>query len=315
MIERTRSVTRTEELSVAEQALAKTHDAVDLDVLPERGTFRFEETVVGSDLLTLESTRCTGVVRGRMRTGGSVVVSWLKAGRGTIGERRTPVGRPVLFHQEDEAFRWESFQKDCIRIDRGIVRQVAAERGGWKPGPLEFKPYYVPEGATLAAWWVMIRAVAAEVFDGPTTVTAERELALARMAAGGLLTAIPHWPAGGARSAPSRARMARAEAFVLDNVTQQVTVEHIAEAAGMSVRGLQSAFRRNHGMSPMSYLRGIRLEMARDMLESASVAKVAEAARTVAIPHLGRFAGMYEAAFGELPSTVLQRARAAGTAG
>ncbi|WFR66987.1 helix-turn-helix transcriptional regulator [Curtobacterium flaccumfaciens] len=161
----------------------------------------------------------------------------------------------------------------------------------------------MPEGATLAAWWLMVRQVAADMLEGPEEISAEHDLELTRFAAAGLLTAVPHWPTGANESAPARARLARAEAFLLDHVLEPITVEQVAAAAGMSTRGLQSAFQRAHTTTPMSYLRGIRLQMARDLLENAAVDSVADAARAVAMPHLGRFASAYRAEFGQLPET------------
>lgn len=308
-VRRTRRTTETRDPVVAERALARTHDTLRLDVVEDGVPFRFTETVVESDRIALESTACNGVVSGVVRTGDQMVVTWMKRGRGTIGEHRAPLGRPILFHASPERFRWTSFEQDSFRIDRRVVEAVAAERGGWTPQPLEFKPHHVPEGATLAAWWLMVRQVATDILQGPDTVSAEHELELTRNAAAGILTAIPHWPSGAGGSAPARARLARAEAFLLEHVTEALTIEEVARAAGMSPRGVQAAFQRAHSMTPLRYLRGIRLQMARDLLENAAVESVADAAQQVAFPHLGRFAAAYRAEFGELPGHTLRTAR------
>ncbi|WP_165901518.1 MULTISPECIES: AraC family transcriptional regulator [unclassified Curtobacterium] len=310
-VQRTRGVVRTGNVAVAKRALGRTHDAIELEVEVDGAAFQFEETVVASERLSLESTSSTGVVSGTIRTGNQMVVTWLKSGRGSIGEHRAPIGRPILFHQGAEPFRWVSFQQDTLRIDRTVVRNVAAARGGWEPQPLEFKPHHVPEGSTLAAWWLMVRQVAAEILEGPAEVSAERDEELTRVAAAGLLTAIPHWPAGAHGSSPARARLARAETFLLEHAAETIGVQEIAEAAGMSVRGLQSAFQRAHETSPLGYLRGIRLQMAHGLLSTAEVDSVAAAARQVGMSHLSRFAAAFHAEFGERPSQTLRAARAA----
>lgn len=310
MVLRTREVVRTGDVDDARRALASTHDLSELRVNVDGAPFRFEQTIVASERLSLESASCTGTVSGTVRTGSQVVVSWLKSGRGTIGEHRAPIGRPILFHQDAEPFRWVSFQHDTLRIDRDVVQRVAAERGGWAPQPLEFKPYHVPEGATLAAWWLMIRAVAAEVLDGPREVTPERDEELTVIAAAGLLTAIPHWPVGARNASPAKAKLARAEAFMLEHAAEQLTVRKIADAAGMSARGLQSAFQRTHEATPMEYLKRIRLQMAQHLLTEGDVDAVADVARKVGLVHLGRFASAYQAEFGELPGQTLRAAKA-----
>ncbi|WP_439689829.1 helix-turn-helix domain-containing protein [Curtobacterium sp. SP.BCp] len=310
MVVRTRDTVRTGVVAEARAALARTHDVSELSVEPDGAPFRFEETVVASTRLSLESTACNGTVAGTVRTGDDVVVTWFKSGRGTIGEHRAPIGRPILFHRDAEPFRWISFQQDTLRIDRDVVQKVAAERGGWAPQPLAFKPYHVPEGATLAAWWLMIRTVATEILEGPSEVAAARDEELTVIAAAGLLTAIPHWPAGEQNASPAKARLARAEAFMLEHATEQLTVQQIAAAAGMSTRGLQSAFQRTHESTPLAYLKRIRLQMAQSLLTEGAVDSVADIAQRVGLMHLGRFAAAYHAEFGERPSQTLRTAKA-----
>jgi AraC-like DNA-binding protein len=307
---RTQRVTHTTDPDVAADAIARTHVMHGVDVDPEGAAFTFEERVRGTRLLSLESTACTGVIDGTIEPDSAMVLVWLKSGRGTINGSPVPIGRPVLYRNEPQPVRFESFQKDVIRIDRTTVEQVAAQRGEWTPGPLEFHPHHVPEGPTLAAWWLMVRTVAAEVLRGPDEVSEERERQLTRFAAGGLLTAIPHWPVGQhAPPAAARTRFARAEAFLLEHAREPITVADIAEAAGLSVRGVQAAFNRHHGITPLAYLRHIRLLLAREQLESDSDLSVAEVARWAGFAHLGRFAGAYRDEFGELPRQTLQASR------
>jgi transcriptional regulator GlxA family with amidase domain len=140
-------------------------------------------------------------------------------------------------------------------------------------------------------------------------VSEERERELARFAASGLLTAIPHWPVGQHAPAAASTRFARAEAFLLDHAREPITVADIAAAAGLSVRGVQAAFNRHHGITPLAYLRHIRLLLAREQLESNSDITVGEVARWAGFAHLGRFAGAYRDEFGELPRQTRQASR------
>ncbi|WIE85108.1 AraC family transcriptional regulator [Curtobacterium sp. MCPF17_021] len=310
LMRRTQRMTRTGDPIVAANAIARTHSTQSVDVDPDGAAFLFEERVRGTRLLSLETTSCTGAVSGTIEPDSVMVLAWLKSGRGTIDGKQVPIGRPVLYRNAPQPVRFESFQKDVIRIDRATVEQVAAQRGEWTPGPLEFHPHHVPEGPTLAAWWLMVRTVAADVLAGPDEVSEERERQLARFAAGGLLTAIPHWPVGQhAPPATAGTRFARAEAFLLEHAREPITVADIAEAAGLSVRGVQAAFNRHHGITPLAYLRHIRLLLAREQLESDNDLSVAEVARWAGFAHLGRFAGAYRDEFGELPRQTRQASR------
>lgn len=307
MIVRSRLVTRTRDTAVARNAILHTFRVRGLDVTGS-ADFSFEETLTGTSLLALESTSCTGTVRGEVDASASIIIVWLKAGRAVVDGQQLPVGRPVLYHGRQQV-QWDRFQKDLMRMDQSIVEQVAAERGGWEPGPLEFKPNHVPEGAPLAAWWLMVRTIASEILATSGNVPLEREHELAVMAATGLLTAIPHWPADRRAEQPPESKVGRAEAFILEHVGDPITLQDVAAAAGLSDRGLQAAFQRTHGTTPMGYLRGVRLLMARTQLESGDAVTVTDVARASGIMHLGWFSAAYREAFGELPGETLRAAR------
>ncbi|WP_169708809.1 helix-turn-helix domain-containing protein [Trinickia terrae] len=97
----------------------------------------------------------------------------------------------------------------------------------------------------------------------------------------------------------------RAEIFIRANLSRDLSLEEVAEAAGVSVRTLQASFKRDHDVSPMRYLRDLRLDVAREQILAG--ATVAEAAFDCGIPHPGRFAQYYRSRFGHLPSTTGQR--------
>src|SRR5258707_1371130 len=55
----------------------------------------------------------------------------------------------------------------------------------------------------------------------------------------------------------------RAEAYIGSNVSRSIRLEDIARAAGVSVRTLQTSFQRDRHVTPMQYLRTLRLDPAR----------------------------------------------------
>ena len=88
-----------------------------------------------------------------------------------------------------------------------------------------------------------------------------------------------------------------------------VRMTELATRAGVSKRTVERAFLRT-GCTPLEYLRGVRLEHARQMLVAASTATtVAEVAVQAGFTHLGRFATEYRLRFGELPSQAIARRR------
>jgi AraC-like DNA-binding protein len=111
---------------------------------------------------------------------------------------------------------------------------------------------------------------------------------------------------GAGRVAPAALR--RAVAYLDNHADQPVTLAGVAEAAGVTPRALQAAFRQHYGTTPMSYLRRVRLEGAHRDLQAASPGQ--ESVTAVAY-HWGfsspsRFAAYYRGAYGVLPSRTLR---------
>lgn len=76
----------------------------------------------------------------------------------------------------------------------------------------------------------------------------------------------------------------------------------------MSLRGLYAGFREHRGISPMAYLRAVRLERVRhDLLNDPAIDSVTAAALRWGFGHLGRFSVEYRKSFGEPPGQTLRR--------
>jgi AraC-like DNA-binding protein len=89
-----------------------------------------------------------------------------------------------------------------------------------------------------------------------------------------------------------------------------LTTSTLARQCHVSVRTLQEGFRRHLGMSPMAYLRVVRLQRAHRDLRSADAdhSTVACIAHRWGFTHLGRFAAAHKEMFGETPLQVLRAA-------
>ncbi|WP_060574315.1 MULTISPECIES: AraC family transcriptional regulator [unclassified Pseudonocardia] len=102
----------------------------------------------------------------------------------------------------------------------------------------------------------------------------------------------------------------RAVAFIERHAHEDITSDHIATAAGVGRRRLQHAFREHCGVSPTRYLRRVRLAhahrelLAADPTRGDTVGAIADAWQ---LPHHGRFAVEYRAAYGVTPATTLHR--------
>jgi transcriptional regulator GlxA family with amidase domain len=88
-----------------------------------------------------------------------------------------------------------------------------------------------------------------------------------------------------------------------------LTLSSIAARSQVSVRSLQQGFKRHLGISPMSYLREVRLRRAhRTLLESdPSTVTVASVAYDWGFTNLGRFAAAHAGRYNEPPAKTLRR--------
>ncbi|HEV7961968.1 MAG TPA: AraC family transcriptional regulator [Actinoplanes sp.] len=115
-------------------------------------------------------------------------------------------------------------------------------------------------------------------------------------------------------TAPAQAGTPRAVRRTLDAIRDEperpFSVADLADIAGVSVRSLQEGFRQHVGCSPMVYLQQVRLDRTRDALLAGDPAlvTVAAIANWWGFAHLGRFASVYRARFGERPSETLRAA-------
>lgn len=89
-----------------------------------------------------------------------------------------------------------------------------------------------------------------------------------------------------------------------------LTVSELAQVADVSVRSLQEGFKNYVGLSPMQYLREVRLRRVRQELGCADQSlTVAAVANKWGFAHLGRFSQLYAKRFGETPSQTLRAVR------
>jgi transcriptional regulator GlxA family with amidase domain len=100
-----------------------------------------------------------------------------------------------------------------------------------------------------------------------------------------------------------------AEDYALSHAAERPYVTDLCEAAGVSERTLQCAFRKVMGMTPVAHLTRLRLHRVRHALRTATQAstKVTTEALRWGFWHFGDFSRACKDCFGELPSDTLRR--------
>ena len=94
--------------------------------------------------------------------------------------------------------------------------------------------------------------------------------------------------------------MKRADRYVVDCVLEPLPIERLAGHCGVSARTLEKAFSRFRGLTPVAYVRNVRLDHARRALE-ASDASVREVAERFGFRSPTTFAIEYRKRFGIAP--------------
>jgi AraC-like DNA-binding protein len=111
-----------------------------------------------------------------------------------------------------------------------------------------------------------------------------------------------------ARVAPWQIR--RVEEYIEANWDQPIAIEALAIVANASARSIFHSFREQGRLSPMKFVKQVRLRRAREMLVKPALhTTVTSTACACGFGNLGHFASDYHRVFGETPSATLSRAK------
>lgn len=208
----------------------------------------------------------------------------------------------------------------AVNITRaGLETELEHQLGRPIRGPVRFD-FGIDLAEPLSqSWLATVRLAVAEI-DRPHSVLLHPRTAshLERILTSGVLLGAHHnYSAALAEPQPPPGPTAvrRAIETIEERVDQPLTVAEVADAVGVSVRSLQEGFRRHVGISPMAYLRDLRLAGAHRSLSAASPdsTTVTTVAYRWGFTHLGRFAAAYHRKYGVPPSRTLRTPPAAQT--
>lgn len=225
------------------------------------------------------------------------------AGSGELG-----AGSPVAYPDGRVLVsRWSPFDALTLRVPRGEVARVAEEATGASRGAFRFTAM-TPMTREMSSFWAStMRHYAREAMAADSLLTSPlvHQAAIDAMCASALAT-FPNTSTTATASACGRVgpdRVRRAEEFIHGHASLPITLSDIAAAAGCSPRELRAAFRTRWEVSPMGYLRDVRLEQAHrelDRLEPGTTS-VADVARRWGFAHTGRFRAALHRRYGREP--------------
>lgn len=98
------------------------------------------------------------------------------------------------------------------------------------------------------------------------------------------------------------------EEYILENLKNNITIEHLVEISGMSSRSIYNGFNNFRGATPMKYILQARLKKVReDLLNPMQTMSVTQIATKWNFCQLGRFSASYKKVYGEFPSETLRK--------
>ena len=170
-------------------------------------------------------------------------------------------------------------------LDGRRATPTGRRRPGWpsctRPWMLTPSAIYVHDGAIwtsagVTAGMDMALALVEEDLDREAALTIARHLVLFLRRPGNQ----SQFSATLAAQEPEREPLREVQRYVVENVSEDLTVEALAERAHMSPRNFARAFAAETGITPGRYVERVRLEAARRELEDSSqpIATVAAAA-------------------------------------
>jgi len=202
----------------------------------------------------------------------------------------------------------ENFKQLTLQLDEEQLNRHASRIVGYQlKDPLMFQSIKENDVANTSGFKSLIKTICANI-NTPTSSMLDKQVAknLESTLISLLLAEFPNNYSDYAGEGPLQLApfyVRRAQNYIHDHYSEQVSLDQLAIVSGVGVRTLQKGFKNVLGTSPMNYIRAIRLEMARKRLLVASERKesVTDIAYSCGFGHLNKFTKYYKEYFGETP--------------
>jgi AraC-like DNA-binding protein len=302
------------------QLLAKNFGAVGFDVGAEATHFEIHRSYVRLKSADLLFGACSAPYRVRFPAVPIIKQQFplYKAGRLTLGGRQfnvspdetcvIPAGMEMT-HEQQAGF--ESF---IFRVEASALQaKLGAAIGTPITRNIEFAHRSSFHNPALQRLRRMLEFMASELDRDDGKVPAAALVEFEQMLLIAFLTGNTHnfsdaLERDQPRPAPWQVR--RVEEYITANWNRPITVEALAAAAGASARSIFKAFKDSRNCSPMAFVKSVRLQHARRMLQQPDgTTTVVSTAFACGFLNPGHFARDYRLAFGELPSETLGAAK------
>lgn len=201
---------------------------------------------------------------------------------------------------------------DLTMFDAALLDRVASPDEGRTESTVRLlghRPVSEQAKRQLSATIDYVRSVVSAEGAQPTPLVASTTASmLAAVVIATLPTNVSTEPTARDRLDSGPPLLRRAIAYIESNVEEDIALADIAASVHVTPRALQYMFRRHLDITPMEYLRRVRLDHAhRELLASdPSTTTIGIVSARWGFAHTGRFASMYRQAYGRNPSDSLR---------
>jgi AraC-like DNA-binding protein len=290
-----------------------------LRVTGARDGHLFRHSRADGGLFSIDDVRIPLHVGVQQEPLGALVIAKIDAGRlerdcGGVSERF--LAGDVFVDAEPTlpaTWRLLGANSQTLVLDLALLAQVAATSPNRAAGPIRFTSYQ-PRSRSAAQQWPRMLTSLRELLDNTQAVAQPLIRGNAgRLLAATVLATFPNTaiidPSAQDRRDATGTTMRRAIAFIEGHPHADISVADIAVASNVSIRAVQSAFRRQLDTTPMAYLRTVRLDRAHhDLLatDPTSGDTVTSIAARWGFYSSSRFAALYRHTYGVTPRDTLR---------
>jgi AraC-like DNA-binding protein len=248
-----------------------------------------------------------------------VVAVWASSGRvfgecdGLTGEAQAGdvalLSQPHLPHRA----RAQDVRVTSVVLDQSVVAGVATGLpSSQAPLPVRFSSFQPVDAAAARLWKDTVSYVQRSLLADDATITPLTLGHASRLLAAVTLSTFPNTAATSPmphdRTDAKPVLLRRAMEYMDANAHNDIALADIAEAVHVTPRAVQYMFRRHLEITPLQYLRRLRLHYAHQQLLAADRMHdtVTDIAARWGFAHTGRFAVLYRQTYGQSPHTTLR---------
>lgn len=282
------------------------------------GRYPLRHSRIDIGAVALDDLRLPGTFEASPDPLNRVIAVWTDRGRvsGRCGDLAATAGpnEVAVLSQPDLPFRarFDDAQTTTVLLDPSLIAAEAGAPAGDEAPMVRFATLRPVDDAAARLWRDTVGYLKNSVLSREEVATPLVLAQCSRLLAAVTLAAFPNAVSPGYaphdRTDTGSCLLRRAIAYIEANLDDDIALADIADAVHVTPRAVQYMFRRHLDITPLQYVRRLRLDLAhRDLLAAQRTEQtVTQIAARWGFAHTGRFAVIYRQTFGQSPYETLR---------